>query len=143
MDTSAKHLLVEFYGCDRAVLDDREGIGQLMRRGAEAAGARVVAEVFHPYAPHGITGVVVIEESHFSVHTWPEAGYAAVDFYTCGDCQPERALGVLREGLGADRIEVMTVQRGLGEPRGSIRVASHHVETEPARALPAALRKES
>ena len=124
MDTFARHLLVEFHGCDAAVLNDRDAISALMRRGAEAADAHVVAEVVHPYAPHGVTGVLVIEESHFSVHTWPESGYAAVDFYTCGPCQPERALEVLKAGLGATRVEVMTIHRGLPDCGGSLKLHS-------------------
>lgn len=120
--TRAKHLLVEYHGCDRRLLDDPGAVAALMRRAAEAAGARVVAEVFHPYRPHGVTGVLVIEESHFSVHTWPECGYAAVDFYTCGECVPENADQVLREGLGAERTEVLLVRRGLDERPHSMRV---------------------
>jgi S-adenosylmethionine decarboxylase proenzyme len=84
-----------------------------MRHAAEAAKATVVSEVIHPYAPHGVTGVFVIKESHFSLHTWPEARYAAVDFYTCGDCEPERAQEVLQAGLEAERCESMHIERGL------------------------------
>jgi S-adenosylmethionine decarboxylase proenzyme len=122
VDTFATHLLVELDGCDRALLDDEAAVRELMRSAAEAAGATVVAEVFHRYAPHGVTGVVLIEESHFSVHTWPECGYAAIDFYTCGDCLPERAADVLREGLGAKSVETMVVHRGIRDPSGSLRV---------------------
>ena len=120
--TRAKHLLVEYHGCDRRLLNDVGAVSALMRRAAEAAGARVVAEVFHPYRPQGVTGVLVIEESHFSVHTWPECGYAAVDFYTCGDCVPENADEVLRQGLGAERMEVLLVRRGLTDEPRSMRV---------------------
>jgi S-adenosylmethionine decarboxylase proenzyme len=123
LQTLARHLLLELHGCEPALLNDRERLAALMRRAAEAAGARVVAEVFHPYAPHGVTGVLVIEESHFSLHTWPEYGYAAVDFYTCGDCTPERAARVLEEGLAARRAELMTIHRGLSPEAGCLRVA--------------------
>ena len=122
METLARHLLLELHGCEPALLDDRERLRVLMRKAAEAAGARVVAEVFHPYAPHGVTGVLVIEESHFSLHTWPEYGYAAVDFYTCGDCTPERAAEVLEHGLGARRACLMIVRRGLSPDAGCLRV---------------------
>jgi S-adenosylmethionine decarboxylase len=120
--TLAKHLLVEYHGCDRAILNDLDAVRVLLRRAAVAAGATVVAEVFHPYRPQGVTGVVVIEESHLCVHTWPECGYAAVDFYTCGDCVPERADAVLREGFKAERAEVLLVRRGLRAPEGSFSV---------------------
>jgi S-adenosylmethionine decarboxylase len=122
LDTFARHLLVELDGCDRALLDDQEALRGLMRRAAEAAGARVVADVFHRFAPQGVTGVVVIEESHFSLHTWPECGYAAVDFYTCGECEPEAAVEILRAGLGAQSCEQVVVHRGLRAPGGSLMV---------------------
>jgi S-adenosylmethionine decarboxylase len=122
LDTFARHLLVELDGCDRALLDDQEALRGLMRRAAEAAGARVVADVFHRFAPQGVTGVVVIEESHFSLHTWPECGYAAVDFYTCGECEPEAAVEVLRDGLGARSCEQVVVHRGLRAAGGSLEV---------------------
>jgi S-adenosylmethionine decarboxylase len=129
--TTARHLLVEYHGCDRALLDNLEAVRALMRSAAEAAGARVVAEVFHPYRPHGVTGVLVIEESHFSVHTWPECGYAAVDFYTCGDCVPENAKDVLAVGLRAERVELVMIRRGLPGATPSMSV-------EPAAAPPGA-----
>jgi S-adenosylmethionine decarboxylase proenzyme len=131
VDTFARHLLVELDGCDRALLDDQDALRLLMRRAAEAAGARVVADVFHRFAPQGVTGVVVIEESHFSLHTWPESGYAAVDFYTCGDCRPEAAVLVLREGLSARSCEQVVVHRGLRHPGGSLEVQ----ESPPLRKL--------
>ncbi len=132
--TRARHLLAEYHGCDCRTLNDVAAVRSLMRRAAEAAGATVVAEVFHEYRPQGVTGVVVIEESHLSVHTWPECGYAAVDFYTCGECVPQRADAVLREGLSAQRAEVMIVDRGLEGRPSSIAVASHELpeDLEPA-----------
>jgi len=112
VDTTARHLLVELFACDARLLDDAPALQALLRAAAEAAGARVVAEVFHPFAPHGVTGVVVIEESHLSIHTWPELGYAAVDFYTCGEVRPERAIELLAAKLGAARVERLEVARG-------------------------------
>jgi S-adenosylmethionine decarboxylase len=125
VDTVAEHLLVEYHGCEPELLNDEARIKQLMCRAAEAAGARVVAEVFHRYRPQGVTGVLLIEESHFSVHTWPEYGYAALDFYTCGECHPERADEFLREALGAKSAEVMLIRRGLRKDAGSLEVREH------------------
>lgn len=122
MDTAARHFLVELFGCDAQLLNDAEALRALLCAAAEAAGARVVAEVFHPFAPHGVTGVVVIEESHLSIHTWPETGYAAVDFYTCGDVRPERAVALLSGKLAASRVEVLQVARG-GAPEQTLRVS--------------------
>jgi S-adenosylmethionine decarboxylase len=73
---------------------------------------------------------VVIEESDFSLHTWPEYGYAALDFYTCGDCLPESAGEVLRQGLRARRCEQLTVHRGLRTPCGSLEVQSYRAGGE-------------
>jgi S-adenosylmethionine decarboxylase proenzyme len=125
LDSASQHLLVEYYDCDAAILDDRERVAALMRQAAQAAGATVVAEVFHPYAPQGVTGVLVIEESHLSIHTWPEYRYAAVDFFTCGDCTPELAERVLFAGLSAQRSERLLLQRGLRAEPMSMRVARH------------------
>ena len=113
MNTFGQHLLVEYFGCNNAVLNDATRIESVMRVAAEAALATVVATTFHRFSPQGVSGVLVIEESHLSIHTWPECGYAAVDFYTCGECRPERAYEVLRRELGAERAEVMTVHRGV------------------------------
>jgi len=120
--TLAKHLLVEYHGCDRVLLNDRERLRTMMVRAAEAAGATVVAEVFHDYRPQGVTGVVVIEESHLALHTWPECGYAAIDFYTCGACVPEAAAELLRIELSAERVETLLVRRGIEGERSSIAV---------------------
>jgi S-adenosylmethionine decarboxylase proenzyme len=106
-------LLLEFFGCDPIVLDDVARVQKILKQAAEAASARVVAEVFHPFSPHGVTGVIVIEESHLSIHTWPESGYAAVDFYTCGDSRLDRATQRLAEGLCAERVEGLEVLRGI------------------------------
>ncbi len=126
--TRARHLLVEYEGCDRALLDDLDRVRQILREAATAAGATVVAEAFHRYRPQGVTGVLVIEESHLSVHTWPEHGFAALDFYTCGDCVPERADEVLRRAFGATHAEVLLVERGLRVPGESMRVAERRTE---------------
>ena len=120
-------MLAEYYGCRNRLLNDKESVERLLRDAAVAAGATVVATVFHRFAPQGVSGVVVIEESHLSIHTWPEAGYAAVDFYTCGDCFPERAHETLMRGFEPDRAELLTVTRGLGWER-SLRVDQHEFD---------------
>ena len=96
-----------------------------MRRAVDAAKANVVAVTFHRFSPQGVTGVVVLEESHFSIHTWPEAGYAALDFFTCGRCEPEHAHELVQREIGATRVEVMTVTRGLPGTGPSMRIDSH------------------
>ena len=128
MDTRGRHLLVEYHGCDSAILDDVERVEALMRGAAKAARTTIVASVFQPFSPQGVSGVVVVEESHLSIHTWPEHGYAAVDFYTCGAAVPERAHAVLRDGLDATSAEVMTVERGRAVRGAGCRVTAHVVD---------------
>lgn len=128
LNTRGRHLLVEYNGCNLDILDDLKRIEGLMRDAAVAAGTRIVASVFQPFDPHGVTGVVVVEESHLSIHTWPESGYAAVDFFTCGDSLPEAAHRVLLEGLDADRAEKIFVERGLSQEGPAMRMRSHTTE---------------
>lgn len=125
MDTFGQHVLVEYHGCSVEALDDEVGLEELLCRAAKAAGATVLQTVFHRFSPHGVSGTVIIRESHLSIHTWPEAGYAAVDFYTCGLCDPSLAHTTLEEGLGATGAEVMAVHRGLGPPGASMVVHRH------------------
>lgn len=129
MDTRGRHLLVEYHGCNRAILDDIAAIEALMKVAAKAAGTTIVKSVFHPFAPQGVSGVVVIEESHLSIHTWPEHGYAAVDFFTCGEGAPELAHEVLRGGLEATRAEVLVIERGLYPEVPAMRIRTHHAES--------------
>ncbi len=126
METHSRHLLAEYHGCDPALLDDEAAIARLLGVAAVAARATIVETVLHRFSPQGVTGVAIIEESHLSIHTWPEAGYASVDFYTCGDCAPGAAHEALFEGLNARRAEVMSVDRGLDGPGPGMRVASHY-----------------
>lgn len=101
-----------------------------MRRAATAAGATIVNSVFHCFSPTGVTGVVVVEESHLCIHTWPEVGYAALDFYTCGDCLPEKSRDLVFEGLRAETVETLDVARGARDGNGrSIVPRGHQLQT--------------
>ncbi len=123
--------MAEFHGCDATTLNSVADVERTMRAAAEAAQATVVQSSFHKFGPHGVSGVLVLAESHLSVHTWPERNYAATDIYTCGDrCTPERAHEVLQRDLGATRCEVMIVERGRSEPSG-MRLVRHEVVPPP------------
>lgn len=113
---------MDYHGCRADVLDSVGRVEAAMNAAAKAAGATVVTSTFHRFAPEGVSGVVVLEESHLSIHTWPGRGYAAVDFYTCGDCAPERAHALLADALGAARFEVVRVSRGMPGDGPSMRV---------------------
>lgn len=120
--TSGQHLVVDLRGCSPERLDDAGLVAALLRRAAEVAGATVLGVHVHRFAPCGVAGVAVLAESHLSIHTWPETGYAAADFYTCGNCRPDLAQDVLQQGLGADRAAVMEIARGQPEAVGSLRL---------------------
>ena len=125
------HLLLELHGCDPALLNDVARVRAALFACVEAVGATPVGEVFHAFSPQGVTGVVVVEESHFSVHTWPEHGYAAVDVFTCGACDPMRAVPAAMAGLQATRGEIARVRRGLGGERSIEVEAQHRVPRDP------------
>jgi S-adenosylmethionine decarboxylase proenzyme len=109
-----RHILVEFYGCNREKLNDLKLIEETMIGAAEYAKATVVDDVFHKFNPHGISGVVVISESHLAIHTWPEYGYAAVDLFTCGESvDPWDAFFFLSRELEAESNTTMELKRGL------------------------------
>lgn len=127
MDTAGRHVLAEYHGCSTSMLDDEPAITAALHRAAQAAGATVIQAVFHRYAPQGVTGVLVLAESHISVHTWPESGYAAVDFFTCGTCEPEAAHAFLADAFGARRAEIMVVERGQWPDGKSMRLVRHEV----------------
>ncbi|MCY4045577.1 MAG: adenosylmethionine decarboxylase [Cellvibrionales bacterium] len=125
MNTHSQHLLLEFFDCDAQSLDNQALIEALMVDAANASGVSIVQKIFHTFSPQGVTGVVVIEESHLSIHTWPEAGYASVDFYTCGDASPENAIAIIQKGLQAKRFELLKVLRGQSLNQQSMLIAQH------------------
>lgn len=103
----------DLYGCDGALVDDVERIGELMLEAARVAGATVLSSHFHRFAPQGVSGVVVIAESHLAIHTWPELGYVALDVFTCGDVlRAEEAFRFLAERVHATRVESLRHDRG-------------------------------
>lgn len=108
-----QQLLADLYECDVAALNDEALIREAMLEAARRCGATIVAERFHRFSPHGISGVVVIAESHLAIHTWPEHGYAAVDLFTCGaTLRPDEGLHHLAVMLGSRRQARRTLPRG-------------------------------
>ena len=114
MNALGRHLLVELQDCDREVLNDLDLIRDIMLKAAIDCGAVVLGDSFHHFSPQGVSGVVVIAESHLSIHTWPEYGYAAVDVFTCGTTvHPEKAAEVLIERLRSRNHSIMEIPRGV------------------------------
>lgn len=107
------HLLVEFYNCDADILDEVWLVEKHMNQAAKDCGATIIQSTFHRFEPHGVSGVVVIAESHLAIHTWPEYGYASVDLYTCGDTiDPMVAYDVLKAKFKAKMADMQVVHRG-------------------------------
>lgn len=114
MKALGRQIVVEYYGCNPDNLNDVAYIKRAMRDAALASGATIVQEAFHLFNPHGVSGVVVIAESHLTIHTWPEYGYAAVDLFTCGDdVDPEHAFDHLKAALGAETFSAIEMKRGV------------------------------
>ena len=129
-DTVGKHCILELYDCDCAKLDDESLLRSAISNAALRAGATLLQLISHRFEPHGVTGLALLAESHISIHTWPESGYAAVDVFTCGDhTMPERACRVLAEELGSRRHKLSSFRR---ETPGQIAGAAR----EPAAAEP-------
>jgi S-adenosylmethionine decarboxylase len=104
------HLIVDLHGADG--LDDIDLIETTLRRCVDAAGATLLHIHLHHFSPNGVSGVAVLAESHISIHTWPDAGYAALDIFMCGQAVPDACIPVLREAFKADRVEVSEILRG-------------------------------
>lgn len=114
MKALGQHLLIELYGCDPGVLDDLEHVQQAMLRAADLVSASVIQVVSHKFQPCGVTVVVAIAESHLSVHTWPEYGYAAVDVFTCGPKPLTQEIqDFLIESMRATDATSVEVKRGV------------------------------
>lgn len=114
MKALGRQILVEFYDSDRNVIDDVEAIESTMLESVLASGATVVSHNFHKFSPHGVSGVVVIAESHVTIHTWPEYGYAAVDIFTCGETiDPWTIQEHLQQSFKSKKVSSMEMKRGL------------------------------
>jgi S-adenosylmethionine decarboxylase len=106
------HCILELYGCPATVLNDAPKIQHSLREASRVAKSTLLGEIHHAFAPHGVTALALLAESHISVHTWPETGYAAVDVFTCGDhTMPEKACVYLVEALEAANYTLQTVAR--------------------------------
>ena len=105
------HLIVDLFGARR--LDDLQHIKRTLTRCVEVAGATLLHIHLHHFTPNGgVSGVAVLSESHISIHSWPEADYAALDVFMCGDAKPQNCVEVLREAFSARDVVVKTHHRG-------------------------------
>lgn len=115
LEFAGTHLLIDFWGAEN--LTDLDTMEKAFRDCVEHCGATLLHIHMHHFTPNGgISGVAVLAESHISVHTWPERGYAAFDIFMCGDAQPEKAVPILKEAFHPTRVTVGEQLRGLTQP---------------------------
>ena len=121
MKILGRHLIVELSDCNPTKLDDIDYLEEHMNTAVRKSGATIVRSVFHRYAPQGVSGVIVIAESHISIHTWPEYGYAAVDFFTCGEAvNPYLAYDYMMTALECRSGDINEIKRGIPSEQDQI-----------------------
>jgi S-adenosylmethionine decarboxylase len=113
---------VELLGCDFDLLNSVEKTEEILISAAKKINTTVLNSYFHRFQPQGVTGVVVIEESHISAHNWPESGYSAIDVFTCGQTDPRECLSILEEGFKATKVCYTMLNRGKYVENGSTKI---------------------
>jgi len=109
-----EHFIIELFDCDQMVLNSIPKLEAMMLEAARLAKATVVSKAFHQFSPYGISGTIVIQESHFNIHTWPEYGFAAIDLFTCGTrLNAESAKDFLIEKCNAQSFDLSKIKRGI------------------------------
>ena len=107
------HYLAEFFECSESQIDNLQSMEKILIEAAEISKATIVKSVFHRFSPYGISGIVVVAESHFAIHTWPEHFYAAVDLFSCGDFDYKSALDHIKKEIKAGKHSYSVIKRGL------------------------------
>ncbi len=130
MQALGRQILVEFYDCDRSALNNEDLIREVLLEGVRMSGATIISDTFHEFSPHGVSGVVVIAESHVAIHTWPEHGYAAVDIFTCGETiDPWVIQKYLEKQFRSLNTSSMELKRGLFPERVAHKPSAAHSAT--------------
>ncbi|WP_066194696.1 MULTISPECIES: adenosylmethionine decarboxylase [Gracilibacillus] len=121
MDTLGRHVIAELWECNPERLNDIEKLERILVNAALLAGAEVREVAFHQFAPAGVSGVVIISESHLTIHSFPEHAYASIDVYTCGETiNPHDIVTKLVDKLEAKNVSKQELKRGRRE------TTSHH-----------------
>ena len=108
------HILLEFHGCPSHIIEDSDKVKEIFLEAARISRAHIVDSLFHKFNPHGVSGIIVIAESHFAVHTWPEYGYASIDLFSCSkDIDFESAIQCLKENLKPKTVSTVELKRGV------------------------------
>ena len=128
MKALGTHIVCELSGCNPEVLTNVDAVHAMMVAAAKASRATVMESAFHRFEPQGVSGTVILAESHLSIHTWPEMGYAAMDFYTCGDhTDPWLACEYAAKAFGAKSMSTSEVKRGVESSKGKF---THVITTD-------------
>lgn len=109
----ATHLLLELHGVEPSLLNDVDSLKRALLMGVEAARCTLLGVVAHKFEPQGASVVVLVAESHLSIHTWPECNYAAVDIFTCGNALPREGVKPILEALAPRSYELREIARGF------------------------------
>jgi S-adenosylmethionine decarboxylase len=116
VDTYGRHAIMELWECNKEFIDNRELIEKVMVKATLEAGAEIREVTFHAFTPQGISGTIIISESHLAIHTFPEHGYASLDVFTCGDrIDPQVVAEIIAQKLGSKKVYTLNMERGLGE----------------------------
>ena len=113
--TVGSHILADFWGCRFEILDNEDYIMKSLYQAAQAANMTILGEQRHKFQPQGFTGILLLSESHISIHTYPEDSYAAIDVFTCGSGMTEKAIAFLRKALNPVEVKEVNVTRGIPE----------------------------
>jgi len=132
MEGLGTHLIAELFNCNEFHINDVKKVEEVMMAAAELSKATIIKPFFHKFSPYGISGVIIIAESHFTIHTWPEHGYAAVDIFTCGELDYRSALDHIKNELGAEQCSTFHFRRGILTDNNKTREISAFREVENA-----------
>ncbi len=110
-----KHVIAEFYKCNPLTLNNSQAVEKIMTEAAVISGVNIIHPFFHNFSPQGVSGIIVISESHFAIHTWPEYSYSAVDLFSCSDFMFKDALRHIRDQFESEEYFISEINRGLPE----------------------------
>jgi S-adenosylmethionine decarboxylase len=114
MKSLGNHLIVELYDCDKTLINNVDFVENTLVEASIKAKATIIEKKFHRFSPHGVSGAVIIAESHFAIHTWPEYGYCAVDIFTCGNLTDNpAALEHIKEAFKSGYYSATEMKRGI------------------------------
>ncbi|MCK4665693.1 adenosylmethionine decarboxylase [Candidatus Dependentiae bacterium] len=111
-------ILCDFYNCNKEKMSDKNEIEKIIIKAVEESGATIIETKLFLFSPYGLTGLIIITESHFSIHTWPEHGYIAIDYFTCNEkLDLSKTIEILKNYFEPENIDIKKISRGEIQPR--------------------------